>query len=226
MSQQINLLSADLVLKRDLVTANKVALAGMALLLAFVVAAAWIGSAARQAEQRNVEQQARVTVAKTRLAELSRELAGRDGGERAATEMLAAKSQLARREELMAYLDSGGVGSSSGFARFLRGFAHQAMSGVWLTEFSVKGGGGDMEIHGRMLQPSALPEYIRRLSSEPAFRGRSFASLDIRRGEADKNKAVASGAAAQSRYVEFALTSNAADAPQPGSAQRPAEKKP
>jgi len=211
MSQQINLFTPDLHRKRKLVAANTLAVAALALLLLLASAAAWTGSHARFTEQRSQEQQARLKAAKEQLAALSKELAARQPSDKLAAELLAAGSQLKGREEVMAHLESGGLGSSVGFAQFLRAFARQTPNGLWLTGFALNEGGRDMEIHGRMLLPASLPEYIRRLNSEAAFHGRSFASLDIRRSEGDKSKPSAAGAAARPSYVEFALTSGAAN---------------
>jgi len=225
MSQQINLLSSDLRQRRELLAANKVAVAALALLLLVAAAAAWNGNDARLRERRSQELQSRLQAAKDQLAALSKDLAARQRDDKLLAELLAASSQLKGREELMAYLESAGLGSSQGFAQFLRAFARQTPNGLWLTGFTLSEGGREMEIHGRMLQPASLPEYIRRLNGETTFHGRSFASLDIRRTDFDKAKPTVASAAAQPKYVEFALTSSAPNVVAAAS-DRPAELRP
>lgn len=149
---------------------------------------------------------AKLAAAKDQLALASKELQGRRPNERLLAELAGAQAELKERSEAMAALEQGGVGSSAGFASYLRAFARHTSDGLWLTGFTIGEGGRDMEIRGRMLQPALLPDYIRRLNSEAAFRGRSFAALDMRRGEADKGRPQAG----TPRPLEFVLTSNAA----------------
>ncbi len=208
MSQQINLLSPDLRQKRELVAADKLGVAALALALLVGGAVVLSANSARIKERHSQEQQARVLSAKEQLAALAKELAARKPNDKLALELAAAIGQLKGREEVMSYLERGGLGSTTGFAQFLRGFARQAPNGLWLTGFSLGEGGRDMEIHGRMLSPAALPDYINRLKSEAAFQGRSFASLDIHRAEADKAKPGVA-ATAPPKYIEFALSSSA-----------------
>ena len=233
MSQQINLFSPDLRQRRELLAANKVAVAALALLLLVAAAAAWTGNDARLRERRSQELQTRLQAAKDQLAALSKELAARQHDDRLLAELFAASSQLKGREELMAYLESAGLGLSQGYAQFLRAFARQTPTGLWLTGFTISEGGLDMEIHGRMLQPASLPEYIHRLNGEATFHGRSFAALDIRRTAADKATPSAAGAVGQPKYIEFALTSSAStslgaasDAPASDAMGRPVEARP
>ena len=221
MSQQINLLTSDLRQVRQWVDAKRLAVALLLTVLLLAVLAVWAGGEARSREQRSQEQLAKLKTAKDQLASLSKELSARKPNEKLSADLLAATAQLKGREEVMAYLERGGLGSSAGFAQFLRAFARQTPNGLWLTGFSVREGGRDMEIRGRMLQAALLPDYIRRLNSEAAFHGRSFASLDIRRAEPDRSKPAGPGgsAVAAPKYVEFVLTSSApANAPAPGTA--------
>jgi hypothetical protein len=90
---------------------------------------------------------------------------------------------LRRRGEILRLLEGGVVGSTGGFAEYLRGFARQAPQGLWLTGFTIGSGGNDMEIRGSMLNPAALPDYIQRLGTEKAFQGRNFAALTMNRAD-------------------------------------------
>jgi hypothetical protein len=110
--------------------------------------------------------------------------------------------------ESMAVLEGGGLGNRSGFAGYLQAFSRQSLDGLWLTGFSV-GGGGEVVIRGRVLSPELLPVYIQRLNREPVLQGREFAALEMRRPSPVPAKDAALAAAAKSdapRYLEFALT--------------------
>ena len=210
MSQQINLLTANLRPRRDLVRGDKVlAVAALALLLV-AAATMWASKEAGDSERVAAQRTAQLKQAREKLAALAKDLSGRKPDSKLAAELFKAKAELKGREEVMSYLQGGAL-SSQGFAPYLRSLARQASNGLWLTGFAVADGGHDMEIRGRMLQASALPDYIHRLNAEAAFQGRSFAALDIRRPEAEKSKTAAAGA--PPKYVEFALTTNLPNTP-------------
>jgi hypothetical protein len=62
-----------------------------------------------------------------------------------------------------------------------------------------------MEIRGRTLDPALLPEYIRRLNAEPAFRGHRFAALSVALPTAPAPAASVAPAATVPPWHEFAL---------------------
>lgn len=106
-----------------------------------------------------------------------------------------AKAQAA----LLDRLESGELGNTDGFSRYLSALARQTLPGVWLTGFRATGGEGPQTIKGRMLQPELLPAYLRALNKEQSLRGHGFAELQlISRVEKLDN-------AAEGRYVEFTL---------------------
>lgn len=212
MAGQINLYNARYLKRRELLTlANVFIAAGLIVVaLAGASALAWRTGAARQAE---------AAVAEATLQQLREQLEveARAAGNRRPSPQLAAEvarfeALLQRRERILKLLDSGAVGNTSGFSEFLRGLARQAPEGLWLTGFSIAAGGADMEIRGRMLDGAALPEFIRRLGTEKAFQGRSFAALTVTRPDMPQAvpAAAAGGAlpapAAAPRHVDFILT--------------------
>lgn len=208
MSAQINLYHERYLKQREWLTLTHVVAATVALLVALGAAAgwAWRDAAARQTEAAAAE--ARLKAVKDETAAV----AGRKPSAQLAAEIAGAEALLARREQIVKLLEGGVIGNTAGFSDYLRGFARQAPDGLWLTGFTIGSGGKDMEIRGRMLNGTALPEYIRRLGSEKAFQGRSFAALTLNRADAQPAPAAAAAGAASSpsapapRYVEFVLT--------------------
>lgn len=208
MSGQINLYNPALRRQTDPLSAGIVAGGAALLLVAVGAAAVWAGSAARQAEGGARDMAAQVKAAKDQLAALQQQ-ATRKPGATLAAELSAAQAAIGGRREILAMLDSG-TGATQGFAEYFRGFARQAPGGLWLTGFSIGAGGAGMEIRGRALNASLLPEYIRRLNGESAFQGRGFSALDLRQKQEAATPA-ASGAPAGGgqpvqRFVEFTLT--------------------
>jgi hypothetical protein len=120
-------------------------------------------------------------------------------------EMSRLETQLKAQEALLEGLDSGALGNTTGFSRYLTALARQTVSGVWLTGFSANGD-GPLAIRGRLLQAELLPSYIRRLNREDALRGHGFAELRLL-GHQEKTVLVGGGEVSGSpnRYVEFTL---------------------
>lgn len=113
-------------------------------------------------------------------------------------------------------LKSGALGNRQGFAEYLRAFSRQSVSGLWLTGFSISGG-GELEIHGRALSPDLLPDYIQRLNREQVLAGRQIARLEITRPKAEltADKGQTAGKTERlARFLEFSLATETAGAEQ------------
>ncbi|HYL88136.1 MAG TPA: PilN domain-containing protein [Burkholderiales bacterium] len=67
------------------------------------------------------------------------------------------------------------------YVQALRALASQRLDGVWLTSIALSGDTGELSLIGKALRPELVPEYIDRLTREPALRGRQFATLSIER---------------------------------------------
>ncbi len=213
MSQQLNLLNPALRKPREWLAAAPLAISCGVLLAVLAVAAILARTQADIGEHAAERQAASLKLAQDKLTALAKVAAESKPNLQLAAEIANARALLKGREEVMRVLEGGVIGNTTGFAEYLRGFARQTTEGLWLTGFTIGAGGDEMEIRGRMLNPSALPEYIRRLNHERVFKGRSFAALNIRRSEDDKGRkgaAPAPGAkspapAAPPAYVEFVL---------------------
>jgi hypothetical protein len=213
MSQQINLFDPALLRKRELLTAGNLAVVASVLLLAFGGWGGWARSQLGALEQENKSVASQLKTLEERLMTTAKTVAGAKPDPRLESELAAARALLDMRGEVFAALKKGLAGESVGFAEYLRGFARQTPRGVWLTGFTVDEGGAAIEIRGRMTDAALLPEYIRRLNGEPAFKGRAFAALKIaapqasaRAGQAGSAQPPGANAAPVSPpYLEFTL---------------------
>lgn len=217
MSQQINLYNPSFRKVRDWLTAAPIAILACVLLTSVATAAVLTKSKADGLQRRAELQATALKTSQDQLLSLSKAAAEGKPDPQLAADLANAREMLKGREEVMKILEAGTVGNTSGFAEYLRGFSRQSLSGLWLTGFTIGAGGSEMEIRGRMLNPSALPEYILRLKTEKVFQGLSFSSLTIKRPEDGPERrgaavaasvAPAAGAkppAAQPAYVEFVL---------------------
>lgn len=183
MSAQINLYHPRFLKQREVLTLGNVALAVGVLYAVLAVAGGWAWQDAAARKEAAVAAEAQLKTAKEQVEAATKAAAIRKPSPQLMAEADGAEALLRRRSEIARLLESGAIGSAAGFGDYLRGFARQTPEGLWLTGFTIGAGGNDMEIRGSMLNPAALPEYIRRLGAEKAFQGRSFAALTMNRAD-------------------------------------------
>lgn len=218
MSQEINLLNPALLPRRDALGFETVAIATAVSLLVIGGLYAWAGSRSDAAQRQQAAAATQLKSAQQDLQVAQAQLAAKKNDP--ALEQEAQRLGLVVRQsrELLRLAEGSSASGGGDMTSVMRGFSRQVTEGVWLTAFSV--GPAGFEIRGRLLDPSLLPAYIRKLNGEPAFKGRSFAALDMRAGTAEASAGAApvpssasgSGGAApvaQSpslpRFTEFAL---------------------
>ena len=235
MTQQINLYEARLRPRFEPATARNLAISTVIALIAVTALAVYAAVSADQQAAVLAAVQAEVRAEQERMTALAKAVAERRVSPALAGDLVQSRTLLEARQEVMDVLTSGKIGNVDGFSGILFGFARQAQADVWLTGFVIAGGGDEIEIRGRLLDAARLPAYVQRLSSEPAFQGRRFATLDMRAVEPDVVRTDATkpevekpapGAplapmpnAVLPRYVEFALRSaNATNAARDGGA--------
>lgn len=196
MTQQINLYDPSLLRKRDLLTAANVAIVSAVLFAAVGALGGWERArlAALEAESRAIAPQAKLL--QDQMAAIGRQLAEAKPSPQLEAELAAARARLGLREEILAALSKGFGGDTPSFAEYMRGFARQAQSGLWLTGFIIGEAGAALEIRGRMSDPALLPEYIRRLNGERVFQGRAFSALKVAPAKPAQAETAAAGTAA------------------------------
>jgi hypothetical protein len=230
-TQQINLYNPAFKPKRELLTAQTLAIATAALLVLVGGSATWARLDAKARAAELAAAQAGQKAAQERLEVARRAAEARKPSTALQGEIDQKKALLAMREEVLAALQDGmgNPAAGAGFSEYLRGLGRQSVSGLWLTGFAVSAGGADMSLRGRALDKSLLPDYVRRLNAEKAFVGKSFAGL---RMEAKQDAAPAAGgvkttappppagatpvagqrAAAPAGWIEFQLAATAEEA--------------
>jgi hypothetical protein len=72
---------------------------------------------------------------------------------------------------------------NGGFSSYLAALARRRTPEVWLTAIAVNGGTGAIELAGRSLRPSLVPELLQRLGEEPALAGQTFDRFEIGKDE-------------------------------------------
>lgn len=133
---------------------------------------------------------------------------------------------LKARRDVVETLQSGAIGSTSGFSSFMSAFARQRISGLWLTGFDIAKAGGEMAIQGRTLNSELVARYLQQLNRERMLQGRQFAAMRIgqpspdtslREPRSDKDADAKDARPVAAQYLEFTLsTMNIAEAPAAG----------
>lgn len=93
-------------------------------------------------------------------------------------------AELAAREHALALLQSGAVGSTSGFSTQLAALARHPMAGLWLQQIAVSDLTGSMSLAGEAVDPDRVPRYLHALASEHVLAGLRFDRLVIERPDA------------------------------------------
>ena len=203
MTQQINLLNPMFRPRHIAISAVRVAvsLVGLLLLLAAVNAFERDQVAHLNSELRSMQDKVKLyqeSVDKMKKVAL--------GASQPALEAEIAKlqAQLKSQQENMTIVQSGAIGDRVGFSEYLRAFSRQAADGLWLTGFTIMGGKGDIILRGRVTDAALLPDYIQRLNNEGALKGRSFAALEMKRPTIAASSGER-GATRPAPYLEFRL---------------------
>jgi len=221
MSQQINLYEDRLRPRHELATGRNLGVSALLVLVLMTGLSLWTHFEAKRKTEAAVSTQKELSTAQAKLTELGKVLAERKVSPALVSERDSIKAVLTQRQEIMAVLESGKLGTTSGFSAVMMGFARQTPTDLWLTGFSITSGGEDIEIRGRLFDPEKLPAYVQSLSGESVFQGRRFAALEMHDVEPVDQKAnlpVAAKAvsdkggqdvalASVPRFVEFVLRS-------------------
>lgn len=199
MSQQINLINPLFLRQKKYFSVaamgqGLVLLAiGVALANAFVVMER--GNLAKQAQETGRQHKVQME----RFSKLSMELSPDRAEQELSARLQAAEKELTARRNALEQLSSGTSEVAMGYSPFLKAFARQTVSGLWLTAIHVEAGGRQLTVRGRATQAELLPVYIQQLGRESVLKGRPFERLELARRELSGNGNTA--------FVEFALLS-------------------
>ena len=203
MSQQINLFNPVFMNQRKYF--SLVAML-QALALIMLGSALFYGYAVYQVRMLSAqfaETTKRYLAEQAQLSRYTAEFSPQESSQLLEAQLKSTEAMLAAQQKLIETLKNGAIGNATGYSEYMRAFARQAMNGLWLTGFNITGDATQMTISGAVLSPDLLPIYIRRLNKEPVMRGKTIASLQMRRG------------GDTGRYVEFTLQSENGGADRP-----------
>ena len=111
------------------------------------------------------------------------------------------EAEAASQKEILDTLKSGVIGNTDGYSEYMRAFARQIVSGLWLNGFDIHGDGTHMSLSGGVVTPALVPSYIQRLNKEKVMKGKTFSAMQMRQPKPIGNKAQLT------TYVEFSIQS-------------------
>ena len=201
MSQQINLFN-PVFLKQKKYFSVRAMLQALALIA--LGSGMFFGYAKYQVSllaQQSAETSKRYAAEQLRFASFSREFSPQKSGQALQDELKKFESEAAAQKEILDTLKTGVIGNTDGYSEYMRAFARQTLSGLWLTGFTIDADGSEMSLDGAALTPKLVPTYIQRLSKEKVMKGKNFSSLLMQ-----QPKALPAQSAPKS-YVEFSMHS-------------------
>ncbi|MEI7841644.1 MAG: fimbrial assembly protein [Gallionellaceae bacterium] len=201
MSQQINLFNPIFLKQRKYFSV-------LAMLQAFALimvgSAVFYGYAVYQVqllEKQSLETSKRYAAEQVRFANFSNEFSPQKSTLMLQNELKQLETEAAAQKDVLDTLKTGVIGNTEGYSEYMRAFARQAISGLWLTGFDIEGDGAQMSLQGGVLTPQLVPSYIQRLNKEKVMRGKTFSFLKMQQPKS------ASSQPTSKSYVEFSMQS-------------------
>jgi Tfp pilus assembly protein PilN len=206
MSQQINLLNTALIKQKDFLNPNNIAIT-LGLLSALMFG--YYGYTQKKLSTLNIAR----SQAAEKLSTINEQLkqatllhAPRAPNKALLDEISQLEQKEVMQQQILQTVNQSSASPDKGYAALMRAFAKQSMDGLWLTSFNFDSKSEKLNINGRTLQADLVPEYISRLGSEPALKGKLFSALNMRLPKAEDPKT-------------YALQANTSAAPSPASAE-------
>ncbi|TFW10303.1 MSHA biogenesis protein MshI [Oxalobacteraceae bacterium OM1] len=179
MTQQINLFN-PIFLKREKYFSAVRMLQGLGLvLLGSVVVVAYARFQLSDMRVAAESSGMQLKAARMQLAKVTADYGPREKNKALEEDVKRMEAELRVQRQAYDVVQRGSIGNSKGYSEYLRAFARQSISGLWLTEFRLNGAGTYIELHGNALRPELVPQYLARLKTEPTLQGKSFAALEM-----------------------------------------------
>ena len=201
MSQQINLFNPALLKRKDYFSTLAM-LQGLGMIIVgmvfFYVFATYQVTKLEKQSQETSKQYAAEQI---RFANFASEFSPEKNNQMLQDELKKLEAEAASQKEILETLKSGAIGNIEGYSEYMRAFARQIVSGLWLNGFDIVGDGAQISLSGGMVNPQLVPAYIQRLNKEKVMRGKTFAALQMQQPKPLANKAPATN------YLEFSMQS-------------------
>lgn len=184
MTQQINLYLDELRQRTDPLEAKHIGigvLVLLAILAAISVGQVWL---VRGVEARVAELESQRDTAQAELTRKQQRLQSLQAEQDDDAQLRRLRAELAAKQRLADYLESGRFGTRGGFSEYLRALAQNRVEDLWLARVELRGGGKRLRVAGHALDPETVPSFLGGLAEQPPFQGYRFRTMRIDRTEA------------------------------------------
>lgn len=182
--QEINLYTAELRPRNDLINFNRLTRTVAALLavLLLISVAQWFRAQSLTTQIADVNA---ALAEQTRLTEqVERNVASQATDQSLVTEMERRESQVESARELYNFMRSTNLGNLAGYSGHLKDLSRSSFDGMWLNQIQILGDADAVTISGVVQRPAMMPDFVGRLSGgRSSLSGRHFDRLISTRNE-------------------------------------------
>ncbi|MEM7096765.1 MAG: PilN domain-containing protein [Pseudomonadota bacterium] len=171
--QQVNLMSAELVPQRELLSEQQVLIGWCGFVVLLLLISGFDGWRGSALQDQIAETQQQISQLDQAVEQLETSLAG--GKARLRADILNLEEQRRAQSALASALVT--EQEQKGLSRALVSLAESKVQGLWLSEISVHRNG--LNLRGRATDAVLLPEFIQELSARARFAGYSFQAVNM-----------------------------------------------
>ena len=183
MTQQINLYLDEFRRRTDPLDAKHIGVGVIALLVIVAAISAGLIWQAREVEARVAELERQRDTAQAELTRKQERLQSLQAEEDDDEELRRLRAELAAKQRLADYLESGRFGTRGGFSDYLDALARNRVADLWLAQVELRSGGKSLRVAGHALEPETVPAFLSGLAEQESFHGYRFRTMRIDRTE-------------------------------------------
>ena len=118
-----------------------------------------------------------------RMAELQTKLYPKSKSQQMEQKLDLLKAERRQKYRVLNRLQDQRISNTAGFSTYFEALANQRLPELWLTRIRIHEGGEQLFLDGSALQADLVPQYLQRLATEAAYKGRVFQTFTLTRPE-------------------------------------------
>lgn len=181
MTQQINLYLDEFRSRTDPLDAKHIGIGAIVLLVILAALSAGLVWQARGVEARVAELERERDTAQAELTRKQQRLQSLQAEQDDDEQLRRLRAELAAKQRLADFLESGRFGTRSGFSGYLQALARNRVEDLWLARVELHGGGNRLRVTGHALDPETVPAFLSGLADQESFSGYRFRTVRIDR---------------------------------------------
>lgn len=180
-NQQVNLFQPIFRKERKLLSFRVLLQASGVVVLALLLMYGWGAWQTRTLRADLAQLQGQMAQRTETLSALGTQLAQGQAQSGPQQELARLEREMEARQKVVNTLTQVRESYTEGVSGYLESFARQTPKGLWLTGFTVQGGGEGLVIRGSATKPELVPSFVQQLASETTLAGTRFGLLQIQR---------------------------------------------